>query len=82
MSAQFLDILLRVHTVAYASVDVHSHTENNTAILCFNMPIIINAEISPYSQIIKVNEIHAMSCYPCNTPCIQSILQMLQVLVI
>jgi len=31
----------------------HTHTQKNTAILRFNMPIIINAEISPYSQVIK-----------------------------
>jgi len=71
MSAQFLDILWYLRVVAYASACTHTHphTQRNTAILCFNMPIIINAEISPYSQVIKVYEIHALSCYFNNTLC-------------
>ena len=57
MSAQFLDNLRYLHIVAYTSAGIrthaHTHINKNTAILCFTMPVIINAEISPYSQVIK-----------------------------
>lgn len=48
------------YTYTYVSVHAHTHAHihNRIQLFCFNMPIIINAEISPYSQAIEVYEIH------------------------